>query len=321
MRTFCLIAVLLIMGMPLTVNAETPTFHAGVARPSITGEAPFEMLVWYPTEADEVAWQAGPFTMPATRNAAVAPGRFPIVLLSHGGGLGGGTPLILREISVALARRGFVVIAPFHGKTGLPGRPLQIKRALDAVVADPRLASHVDPARLGMLGFSLGTAVTLELAGAVPNVAHLVAYCAAHPSDVMSCDHAPDGNNGAVHGANAELGTPVALLPLKAIVLMDPYAVLFQRPELVAVSIPVLILRPNESELPAEANATGLAAALSRSPEVQNIPGGHFVFTDICPASLKASSPEVCEDPPGVDRAAIHAALREQIIEFFDKNL
>jgi predicted dienelactone hydrolase len=320
-RIFCLIAVLLIMGTPLTVDAETPTFHVGVARPSITGEVPFEMLVWYPTETDEVAWQAGPFTMPATRNAAMAPGRFPIVLLSHGGGLGGGTPLILREISVALARRGFVVIAPFHGKIGLPGRPPQIRRALDAVVADPRFASHVDTARLGMLGFSLGTAVTLELTGAVPNVAHLVAYCAAHPRDVMSCDHAPDGNNGAVHGANAQPGTPAAPLPLKAIVLMDPYAVLFQRPELVGVSMPILILRPNESELPAEANATGLAAALPHPPQVQNIPGGHFVFTDICPASLKASSPEVCEDPPGVDRAATHAALQAQIIEFFDKNL
>jgi predicted dienelactone hydrolase len=320
-RTFCLIAVLLTMGMPLPVGAETPTFHAGIARPSVTGEAPFEMLIWYPTEADEVAWQAGPFMMPASRNAVVAPGRFPVVLLSHGGGLGGGTPLILREISVALARHGFVVIAPFHGKVGLPGRTLQIRRALDAVVADPRFASHVDPTRLGMLGFSLGTAVTLELAGAVPNVAHLVAYCAAHPSDVMSCDHAPDGNNGAPHGASAEPGSLLAPLPLKAIVLMDPYAVLFQRPELVGVSMPVLIFRPNESELPAEANATGLAAALPRSPQVHNIPGSHFVFTDICPASLKASSPEVCEDPPRVDRAAIHAALQAQIIEFFGKNM
>lgn len=321
MRIFCLIAVLLIMGMPFTVGAETPTFHAGVARLSITSGTPLDMLVWYPTEADEMAWQAGPFTMPAARNAAVAPGRFPIVLLSHGGGLGGGTPLMLREISVALARRGFVVIAPFHGKTGLPGRPLQIRRALEAVVADPRFAPHVDAAKLGMLGFSLGTAVTLELAGAVPNVAHLVAYCAAHPRDVMSCDHAPDGNNGAVHGTNVEPGTPVAPLPLKAIVLMDPYAVLFQRHELVEVSMPVLILRPNESELPAEANATGLAAALPRPPQVQNIPGGHFVFMDICPSSLKASSPELCEDPPGVDRAAIHAAIEAKIIEFFDKNL
>lgn len=318
MRIFGLIAVLLIMGISLTATAGTPMFHAGIARPSVTGEKPFDMLVWYPTEADEVPWQAGPFTMPATRNAVVAPGRFPVVLLSHGGGVGGGTPLILREIPAALARRGFIVIAPFHGKVGLPGRTVQIRRALDAVVTDTRFASHVDQTRLGMLGFSLGAAVTLELAGAVANPAHLVAYCASHPHDAMSCDHAPDGNNGTAPGANA---APVAPLPLKAIVLMDPYAVLFQRPELADVSVPVLIFRPTDSALPAEANATGLAAALPRSPQLQTIPGGHFVFTDICSPSLKASSPEVCEDPPGVDRAAVHATLQAQIIEFFTKNL
>lgn len=321
MRIFGLIAALLIMGISLTAAAGTPVFHAGVARPSVTGEKPFEMLVWYPTEADEVAWQAGPFTMSATRNAVVAPGRFPVVLLSHGGGVGGGTPLILREIPAALARRGFIVIAPFHGKVGLPGRTVQIRRALDAVATDTRFASHVDQTRLGMLGFSLGAAVTLELAGAVANPAHLVAYCASHPHDAMSCDHAPDGNNGTAPGANPEPTEPVAPLPLKAIVLMDPYAVLFQRPELAGVSVPVLIFRPADSALPAGANAIGLAAALPRSPQLQTIPGGHFVFTDICSPSLKASSPEVCEDPPGVDRAAVHAALQAQIIGFFTKNL
>jgi predicted dienelactone hydrolase len=281
------------------------------------------MLVWYPTEADEVAWQTGPFIMPATRNAVVAPGRFPVVLLSHGGGTGGGTPLILRDISAALARRGFVVIAPFHGKAGLASRPPQIKRALEFVVADPRFASHVDPTRLGMLGFSLGTAVALELAGAVPKVGHLLSYCAEHPGDAMSCDHAPDGNNAAPRGgpaATSGSGIPTPL-PLKAIALMDPYAVLFQRPELVAVSMPVLIFRPNQSELPGEANATGLAASLPHAPQFQSIPGNHFVFADICPPALAAASPDVCRDPPGVDRAAIHEAVEAQIIDFFGKNL
>jgi len=322
MRACCFVAFLLVVSFRLAAGAETPPFHAGVARPAVTGTggSPFETLVWYPTEAKEVAWQAGPFTMYATRNAAIAGGRFPVVLLSHGGGLSGGSPLILREISVALARHGFIVIAPFHGKAGLPERVLQVRRALAAVETDPRFASHIDAARLGMLGFSLGTAVALELAGAVPNVTHLVAYCAAHPGDVMSCDHAPDGNNGTSHGSAAAKGA-VAPLPLKAIVLMDPFAVLFQRPELVGVTMPVLIIRPNQSELPAEANATGLAGALPRPPLVESVPGNHFVFTDICPTALTASSPELCQDPPGVNRAAVHATVQAQVIEFFDSHL
>ena len=320
MRALCLIAVLLLFGVPSLAGAEAPGFRAGVARPSAAGEAAFEMLVWYPTEAEEVPWQAGPFPMPATRDAAVAPGRFPVLLLSHGGGRGGGTPLILREISVALARRGYLVIAPFHGRPGLAGRPLQMRRALESVRADPRFAAHLDTARLGMLGFSLGTAVTLQLAGAVPNPAHLLAYCAAHPRDTMSCRQVRDGNSTAPPPALAEPGAAPPL-PLKALVLMDPFAVLFQRPELVRVSMPVLILRPEASELPGEANASGLAAALPQAPQVQTIPGGHFVFADICPAVLRAGSPELCEDPPGVDRAAVHAALQARIIAFLGEQL
>ncbi|WP_439597475.1 alpha/beta hydrolase family protein [Falsiroseomonas sp.] len=317
MPAFRLIALLLLLAIPSLAGAETPGFRAGVARPSATGEAPFEMLVWYPTEAEEVPWQTGPFPMPATREAAVAPGRFPVLLLSHGGGRGGGTPLILREISVALARRGYVVIAPFHGRPGLAGRPQQMRRALETVRADPRFAAHLDTARLGMLGFSLGTAVTLQLAGAVPNPAHLLAYCAAHPRDAMSCGQAPEGNNA----APAQAPMPAEPLPLKALVLMDPFAVLFQRPELAGVTIPVLILRPEASELPGEANATGLAAGLPQTPQVQAIPGGHFVFTDICPTVLRAASPELCEDPPGVDRAAVHAAVEARIIAFLRERL
>jgi len=322
MRALCLAFALLILTVRPAM-AEAPSFHAGIARPTVTGpdlagEAPFDILVWYPTEADEIAWQAGPFPMPATRNAAVAPGRFPVLLLSHGGGPTGGSPLLLRELSANLARHGFIVIAPFHGKTGLQTRVGQMRQALAAVEADPRFAPHLDPARLGMLGFSLGTAVTLEIAGAIPNPAHLVAYCAAHPNDAMSCDHAPDGQNRTLVTPNPPHPAP---LPVKAIVLLDPFAVLFQRPELTKVSASALIFRPDRSELPAEANATALAAALPHAPEVVTIPGSHFVFTDACQPAIAASAPDLCRDPPGVDRAAVHAVVEARIAAFFEKYL
>ena len=221
---------------------EAAPFHAGLVRLPVGGEKPFDALVWYPTAGTEVLWKAGPFAIPASRDAAIAPGRFPIVLFSHGGGPGGGSPLILTDLSSDLARHGFVVVAPFHGGTGLRHRALQVTLVLDAVVADPRFAPHVDPERLAMLGFSLGTAVTLQLAGAVPNAGHLVSYCAAHPDDIMSCGHAPDGGNARAFPAD-RVSTPT-LRSLKAIVLLDPYAVLFQPPELVAVTMPVLLPCP-----------------------------------------------------------------------------
>jgi predicted dienelactone hydrolase len=323
MRALLVGAILLLLGPITGAVGETTPFRAGVARLSVAAATPFDVLVWYPTQAEEVPWQTGDFSIPASHDAAMAPGHFPIVLLSHGGGLTGGTPLILRELSADLARRGFLVVAPFHGKAGLKARPGQVKLALDDVLADSRFASNVDPRRLGMLGFSLGTAVTLELAGAVPNVAHLVSYCAAHPDDIMSCGHAPDGKNGPAPGQTLPVGTASAPspLPLKAIVLLDPYAVLFQQHELTAVTMPVLVFRPKESELPGEANAFSLVAALPQPPQFQTVPGRHFIFTDVCPAPLQSSAPEVCQDPDGVDRAAVHAAVETQIARFFDDNL
>jgi predicted dienelactone hydrolase len=294
-------------------------FHAGVVRMSVAADV--VTLAWYPTQGPEVAWDAGPFRVPATRDAPIAPGRFPIVLLSHGGGPTGGTPFLLNGLAAALARHGFVVIAPFHGKTGLAGRPRQIGQALKAVLADPRLAAHADPERIGMVGFSLGGAVTLELAGAVPNPAHLMSYCSTHPADVMSCDHAPSGHDRPP--AQGPAGEAPASVPfrLKAIVLLDPFAVLFQRPELAAVTMPVLIVRPTGSALPAEANAAGLAAGLPGPPQVQSIPGSHFVFTDVCSPALAAAAPEVCRDPPGVDRTAVHAAVEARVIAFLASSL
>jgi predicted dienelactone hydrolase len=245
------------------------------------------------------------------------------VLLSHGGGLTGGTPLILRELSADLARQGFIVVAPFHGKTGLQARTLQVRLALDAVQAQARFTSHLDPTRLGMLGFSLGTAVTLELAGAIPNVAHLISYCAAHPEDTMSCDHAPDGKNGPAPGETlpARVAPLTPPLLLKAIALLDPFGVLFQHDELAAVTMPVLLFRPDRSELPGAANAFALSTALPHPPRVQIVPGRHFIFADVCPSELRSAAPEACDDPPGVDRAIVHTDIEAQIARFFHANL
>lgn len=319
MRTVYL-AMLLLVGFVTAAGAETASFHAGITRISIAARTPFDALIWYPTQSEEHPWQVGPFSIPASRDAPFAPGRFPVVLLSHGGGVGGGTPLVLCEFSASLARQGFVVVAPFHGKARLQLRPLQVTWAWDTVRADPRFAPHIDAARLGMLGFSLGTAVTLELAGAIPNAAHLEAYCATHSNDVMSCNDSPGGKSRAPMPSDQPQPTPVPL-PLKAIALLDPYAVLFQRAELAAVTMPVLIFRPDQSEMPGEANAFALADALPHKPKFQIIPGRHFIFTDVCVPELRAKSPEVCQDPAGVDRAAVHAEIEAQIATFFRGNL
>ena len=190
-------------GISSTAHAGQ-TFHAGVVRITVQDTVPFDALVAYPTDATEVPFQDGPWIIAASRDAPVASGaRFPIVLFSHGGGgtlKAGGSPVPYAALLTSLAREGFVVVAPFHPGSKLPrealeDRPRQIRTALDATLADPRFATHADPNRLGMMGFSYGGAVALIVAGAVPDLAHLAAYCRDRTDDPKACDGVPtDGS-------------------------------------------------------------------------------------------------------------------------------
>jgi acetyl esterase/lipase len=170
-RALFLVLALLVAGAS-SAQAAPQRFHAGIARIKVQDVVPFDAVVVYPTGAGEVPFQDGPYTVAASRDAPIATGApFPIVLFSHGGGgtiKAGGSPLPYAALLTSLAREGFVVVAPFHpgSKQALEDRPRQIPKALNAMLADPRFATHADPNRLGMMGFSYGGAVTLIVAGA-----------------------------------------------------------------------------------------------------------------------------------------------------------
>ena len=144
-----------------------------------------------------------------------------------------------------------------------------------------------DATRLGMIGFSLGTAVTLMLAGATPDFAHLDAYCDAHPTDVMApattraWRRRPQNYRAMSAGVQIPLPPP---LPLQAILsCSSPYGLRCSRFAIIlaAVTMPVLQFRPDHSQL-GEENSTGLAASLSRRPQFQEmrLSGTHFIFAD-----------------------------------------
>jgi predicted dienelactone hydrolase len=301
-------------------RADGPPFHAGVTRVTVQDAVPFEALIAYPTEASEAPTQSGAFAIAASRDAPIAPGaRFPVVLFSHGGvGRTEAGPLVHQALITSLARRGFIVVAPFDPGTGRPleDRPRQIRKALDLMLADPRFAAHADPARLGMIGFSYGGGVTLIAAGAVPSLAHLAAYCTNRTDDPRGCGGAPKaGAPVPTYGKSADV------LPLKAIVLLEPYGALFDREGLRTPQMPVLLYRAEQSDLGAEGNILALAAALPRPPQMKSTPGGHFMFVDPCPSVVEKEAPTICRDAPGLDRAAFHKRLEADVAAFLERTL
>jgi predicted dienelactone hydrolase len=313
------VALVFLLAIPCCARADEPPYRAGITRVTVQDNVSFDALIAYPTEATEISSRVGPFTIAASRDAPIAPGaRFPIVLFSHGGGRSGGTPLLHQNLILSLARRGFIVVAPFHPGGGQPleDRPRQIRKALDLMLADPRFAAHADQARLGMIGFSYGGAVTLIAAGAIPSLAHLAAYCTNRTDDPRACDGAPTNSTSVpVFGKSADV------LPLKAIVLLEPFGALFDRKGLQLPPVPALLYRAEQSDLAAEGNSFALAAGLPRPPQLKATPGGHFIFVDPCPSVVESEAPAVCKDAPGIDRAAFHRRLEAEVAAFFEQTL
>lgn len=303
-----LLIALAFFGACLTAGAEPAMYKAGTMRLTVENAAPFQAAVWYPTPEDEIPWRAGPFRIAATRDATLAQGRFPVLLLSHGG-LAGGSPLLLSDLSAALARNGFVVVAPFHDATPLYGRTRQVAAAYRAVLADSRLGPHLDAEKVGLIGFSLGGAVALGMAGGQPQGGYLASYCGGPPADNRSCP--------STAGGEAET-TPRP--PIKALALLDPFALLYGGRGLAEVALPVLLIRPQASDLGPD-NPQTVRDGLPSPPETLSVPGSHFVFANDCGEDFKAAAPDLCTDPAGTERATVRDEVVSDLVAFFGKTL
>ena len=322
---------ILCLGFSGTAAMAAP-YQAGVARLAVKdgGGETSSSIIWYPSDAPEVPWQAGPFRIAASQDAPVAPGRFPVILLSHGRQ---GGPLSHRAMAAHLAREGFIVIAPTHvgDAAGQPpaaspiqamvNRPHQATAALDAALRDNRFSPHAHPDRIGMIGYSAGGYTALVLAGAKADLALAAAYCKAEATnDPGSCGFALDTLTQA--SPEPKTWQFPAGPRVKALVLLDPLAAMFDAPGLAAINLPVRLYRPqDDAYMKAAKNAVALARNLPRPPQEFTVPGRHFVFVDPCPEAVAAEAALVCLDEPGVDRPAVHRRLESEVTEFLKGNL
>jgi predicted dienelactone hydrolase len=315
----CLICGLL-LAAAISAPALAQSFRAGITRITVQDVEPFETVIAYPTQAPEGIVEAGGFKLAASRDTPLASGRLlPTILFSHGSGRGPGNPLVHRELLLHLAREGFIVVAPAHPGTRRPlvDRPRHIRTALATMLAHPRFAPRADHARIGMMGFSFGGAVTLLAAGATNNLARLSAYCGEHRDDPRACEGIP--TDGSL--ANIPSRKSPDTVALKTLVLLEPFGALFDRDGLAAVDMPVLIYHALQTDLRLDGNALAVGRALPRQPQSRAVPGGHFVFVDPCTPMQATQAPQACTDPPGVDRAKIHEGLRREVADFFRANL
>jgi predicted dienelactone hydrolase len=203
--------------------------------PGLTG------AIWYPC-----AWQAehvtlgnlavaADFNLMGVKDCPVTGAKLPLVILSHGhtGWFGAN-----HDTAEALADAGFVVAAinhpgdngndPSHGDdpSVFASRPSDMVRLLNFMLHDWKDKAVIDPARIGVFGFSMGGYTGLVLMGVVPDSGRFAEVC---KDKTGACQQ--------LHSGEA-LPNPPHDARIKTAAIVDPATVTITRDNLAAIRIP-----------------------------------------------------------------------------------
>ena len=302
--------------------------HAGFASlPVPYHDKTLEGAIWYPTDANPTPLAIGPYTMPVATAAPVAGHNLPLIVISHGNG---GSMLGHDDTALALAQSGFVVASITHDRDNfrdhanelrLWERPPQISALIDAALHAWPGHAAIDPARIGMFGFSAGGFTTLVAIGGRPDFTRIAPYCATHAATFV-CTIQPAHDRMPKLPASPD---PWHADPrIRAAVIAAPaLGFTFTPAGLAAVKVPIqLWAAAQDRVLPVADNALAVRAALPSPPDFHMVAGtDHFGFLPPCSPALREAAPAICRDPAGFDRAAFHAAFNTAIVAFFDRTL
>jgi predicted dienelactone hydrolase len=304
-----------------------PALSAGFERVTVTDRdgPPLEAGIWYPSEASASPQPLGLYQQNVATDAAVAGHGLPLIVMSHGSG---GSFEGHYDTALALAAAGFVVAAVTHtgdnyrDHSGFAqiekDRPRHIKALVDYMLVSWPHRDLIDPARIGMFGFSAGGFTVLVLIGGEPDMTLGPAYCARYP-DEWACRKI--GEYGSARAA------PNALVHdrrISAAVIAAPAVGYAFTPEALAgIKAPIQLWRGDSDEiLPHPRHAQHVYDGLPSKPEYHVVPNaGHFAFLAPCTAMAEKFAPEICRDPAGFDRAAFHQQFNSAVVAFLKAKL
>ncbi|MCA3443299.1 MAG: hypothetical protein INF52_07970 [Rhodobacter sp.] len=293
---------------------------------------PIAASIWYPAVGATYRVPIGDNPIfqptPVFVGPALAPGRHPLVLLSHGSG---GNSDGLGWLLSGLVAKGAIVLAVNHPgstsgdssprrSTDLGARATDLRAALDHVLADPAFAPFIDTDNISVVGFSLGGSTALGLAGLRFDGRVQADRCANGP-DAADCGFFLKGG---VDFATAPGFAADAREPrISRAVVIDPGfggAVVADSLGVVTAQVHLINLGKADRLAATDVSPSGnnLAARLPGATYSVIAPAAHFTFLGLCKedgARLLAEEGDdpVCTDPEGAVRADVHDALIARI--------
>lgn len=295
---------------------------------------PLEIGIWYPSPAAVRPLAIGRTTMNIAVNGSIQGTDLPLVVVSHGTG---GSFLGHLDTAIALADAGFVVATVTH--TGdnyadqsrsldIMDRPRQISRVIDHMLTRWNDRTSIDPARIGMFGFSAGGFTTLASIGGVPDLAKIGPMCRQYPGD-FACQLVAKSDRPAARSEAAGVvaggeAAGVADARIKAAVVAAPALGFTFAPDgLRNIKVPVQLWRAEDDTiLPHPRYAEAVRLSLPQAPDYHVVPNaGHFDFLAPCSDALASLVPVICASAPSFDRVAFHTSFNATVVGFFRKTL
>ena len=300
-----------------------------------------EVAVWFPADEQDtsgrtivVAENPVFHGVDALENAAMAAGRHPVVVLSHGWG---GSMRSLAWLSAGLAQRGAIVVGVNHPNStwgdfdpakGIKhwSRVHDLGVALDWVVSHRDFATQVDANRLMAVGFSYGGWTALSMGGMRGNHAQTIAACKRLGDALVFCDALLSDAHGLPSVAPAAWDADYKDARITHVAAIDPGLIWGLDADDAAALEPqvrLIGLGDGANRLPdTDFDASGLANLLPDARITRLVPAFHFTALPLCkPAGEEILRSEgddpVCSDPSGANRAAVH----QQIIDIIARDL
>lgn len=269
----------------------------------------FPLLVLYPTGTPGRPEALGPYTLDMALEAPIAPGPWPVVLISHGTS---GSPLTHRLLAHFLARHGFVVGLPRHHANhrddntwhntpaNLVARPRHCSLAIDALLNG--FGAALCPAGVVLIGHSLGGYTALALAGGQPGS--------------LPHEHS-DGTP-----------QPIPAVPdarVRALVLLAPATAWYRAAEALRnVRVPILLLTGGKDEWTPDFHAQVVLRGVPDRGQVQHRiieNAGHYSFLSPFPVERTSPAFPPSQDPPGFDRVRFQEELQAEILAFLGRQM
>jgi predicted dienelactone hydrolase len=197
--------------------------------------------------------------------------------------------------------------------------------AIDEVLKHPKWAALIDADRIGFVGHSFGGWTGVSLAGGRYDPGRQRAFCRNLERKDFYCENTLQDVIAAVSAAGA--GDSFRDDRIKAFYIMGSGPGQgFTADSLGSIQVPFVVDTAQFDEsLEPLANSTTLARQIPGAREIVR-PIGHFAYVPECrwlvgPLLTRLAGLPLCEDPQGVDRAAVHAQVAREVIAFFDRTL